>query len=357
MITVSEKQALERWDTLPDDLREVLVADETSFFIHQISELQKLSEEKEDIVSLMTGRVLMGFLHPGDMGAEIQEAAGIDLKVANGLTHEISQKIFVPLQKHIDEAYRPVSEVFSAVGTAPKMLSEMQDIVPVSASRVAPPALPLGVPVPVASFQQLPPVPPPPPLSGVMSKNPPIRIADPLRNLQKTEEGKIILNRPSVSPFAQPPAAVGLPSSSPSPLVPMAPAPLPVMLDGGTQVPKNITQKPDFHLSSDDKMAALRPLGDGPKLTQKPAVLEFGSMPKTVVPGAPAPKPPRVVNYSEPAIPSAPKEGRSVMEMTAAPVPNPPAPPLVQPPVAPKPSEGASSGGPVIPTPPPKPLI
>ena len=66
MQKISRQQALNRWDTLPDNLREALFSEYNSETLWKICEGQHLSEDKIYIVATLAGDVILGFLHPED---------------------------------------------------------------------------------------------------------------------------------------------------------------------------------------------------------------------------------------------------------------------------------------------------
>ena len=110
MVTISKNQALERWDTLPMTLREALYSDINSDFLWKTCQAEHIPEEKIYDVSRITGYVLMGFLHPGDLAGELTEILGIDKRITTSIADAIDKRIFAPLQEDIDKAYNPISK-------------------------------------------------------------------------------------------------------------------------------------------------------------------------------------------------------------------------------------------------------
>ncbi len=108
MIKISQNQALKRWGTLPDILKESIFSAYNAEILWRVCENQHLSEDKIDKVAVVTGDVLMGFLHPEDFAQEIHEALNINIEIAKAIAMEIDRKIFSPLKKELEKVYQPI---------------------------------------------------------------------------------------------------------------------------------------------------------------------------------------------------------------------------------------------------------
>ncbi|MDE2020877.1 MAG: hypothetical protein KGJ13_11125 [Patescibacteria group bacterium] len=305
MIKVSKQQAFERWDTLPDAIREALVSEESSDFVWDICSEEHLSGEKTKIVSRFIGYVLFGFLHPADLAKELRDALGIDIRITQVIADAVQSRIFKPLQAEIDAVYAPPGAIRPVVlaGVGPKVIEEIEPIVPVAAKPKAP-FTPGGVGVIVAkpTFPQsnesmwskanggsgsspsmaskLPPslgTPiPGQPTATTNIPRPPI-----VGNLQKTEMGKI--PRPDDSRFKmQDLKSNGSAVTGSASVATPAPAPMPVFLGGEAPV-RPIMNTPQFMPKSFDRMASAGSVSARPPVP--PAVVEFG------IPKPPATKP------------------------------------------------------------------
>ncbi|MDP3052730.1 MAG: hypothetical protein Q8N22_02090 [bacterium] len=109
MLQISRQQVLERWDTLPDNLREALFSEINANIVWQIGTLNHLSEEKISTMAMIVGDVIFGFLHPDDLAREIQEALNLNPQIVNPISHEINRKIFAPLRTDLEKVYSPAS--------------------------------------------------------------------------------------------------------------------------------------------------------------------------------------------------------------------------------------------------------
>lgn len=110
MITIVQNQALQRWDSLPDSLREALSSEINSDFIWKTCRDEHIPDEKIYAVARIAGYVLMGFVHPDDASKEIRDATGIDVRIADSIMSAISARIFAPLRQTIDGIYEPSSK-------------------------------------------------------------------------------------------------------------------------------------------------------------------------------------------------------------------------------------------------------
>jgi hypothetical protein len=159
MITITKQQALMRWDTLPDSLREALYSEPNSDFIWSTCRGENVPEQKIYDVARIAGYVLLGFLHPEDVGQELMGAIAIDAKTAKDIQDALIDRIFSPLRADIDKAYAPLSksEVVSvATATAPKIIQDVSFVPPKPAplpnvgwSKMSPSAI-ASVPMPAA---------------------------------------------------------------------------------------------------------------------------------------------------------------------------------------------------------------
>ncbi|MDP3014877.1 MAG: hypothetical protein Q8N28_00410 [bacterium] len=110
MLKISQQQALNRWDTLPDNLREALFSEYNSETLWKICENQHLSEDKIGVIATLAGDVILGFLHPDDLASEIRKDLNLIPELANLIASEIDRKIFASIRSEIEKVYSPVIE-------------------------------------------------------------------------------------------------------------------------------------------------------------------------------------------------------------------------------------------------------
>ena len=349
MLTISRQQALNRWDTITEPLRMALFAQANTDFIEKTCVSEHIPEDKQADVAGIAGYVLMGFLHPEDLAAELRDELKIDIRITTAIADAINKRIFVPLRADIDKVYEPVSGVASAPMVGPKILEEIRPAVPVGARmdqaefRIQKSESRIPIPAPQPTFPQVGWSKMPVaeiPNSKVQSPKSTTGFSAP--NLQKTEMGKIEIPVPPNAGGSTPPNLPlergGMQATS---------GPAPVIWESET-IAKPIEKAPDFKTISDDKIATASKFVSPIIMSARPAVLELGSM-KPPLPPKP-PTGPRVVNYAD--VPR--EQGRQVTEMTGetqAPNPKPQAPnpksqsttpmmpPIPKPPMPPTPGQ------------------
>ena len=316
MLTITQNQALQRWDTLPDILREALYAEANSDFLWKACENENVPGEKIHDVARIAGYVLLGFMHPADMAEELKEGLNLDPKTCTAVSSAIDARIFAPLRSDIDKTYEPLSKFAGA----PKII---QDIGPMPAATTPAQTVPPAVSA-VAT---------PSPLTP-----PPMKPKVPEVGWSKlTPEAPVVrLSQTSVPP--QPPATpAAAPVKGPADEFeriavqqqkPAEPAPIIIHEDVHVQP---IQKSADFRLVKPGDTAAVMPGANTPKPQPplKPAVLELGQAVPPAPPAVPkpatSPTPARVVHYTDYKAPPAPQGTRQVTEVTSPPTP--PTPP------------------------------
>jgi hypothetical protein len=334
MLTISRQQVFDRWDILPENLREELVSDVNSNFLWQTCETEHIPNEKIYAVSRITGAVIMGFLHPEDMANEVRDALGIDIRIATSIAGAINQRVFAPIRKDIDRIYYP-----SAGGTAtPKILEEIRapiaELLPTSTPAPLPalsPVVPTSVTAPPAPKQE--------PIKPVIEKMVPL------------------------DEFAQFGKNTAPPESS------LAPKPVVLRTES---IPRPIPNAPNFRVPTiaENIMGGKK---GSESLPTASAVIEFGGVPiPRATPASQSSTAPKVtaIRYgSEKVAPSVmppkPEPMRTITEITpetlktSVPVPKAPTPPAFAPlsqipvpsPKAPKPPAPTTPTAPAPPAP------
>ena len=107
MLQISQQQVSERWDALPDNLKEALCSEFNANTVWQIGAFNHLSEEKISIIAIIVGDVIYGFLHPDDLDREIQQSLNLNPQIADSISREINRKIFAPIKTDLEKVYQP----------------------------------------------------------------------------------------------------------------------------------------------------------------------------------------------------------------------------------------------------------
>ncbi|MEK7555551.1 MAG: hypothetical protein AAB516_01895 [Patescibacteria group bacterium] len=110
MLKITRQQALQRWDILPDNLKEALFSEQNADVLWRACEAQHLSEDKIRVVATLAGDVIMGFIHPEDLAQEIKNTLGINSEIAASISREIDRKIFSPIKNDLEKVYSPITE-------------------------------------------------------------------------------------------------------------------------------------------------------------------------------------------------------------------------------------------------------
>lgn len=364
MLTITQNQALQRWDTLPDTLREALYSEANSDFLWKTCENENVPGEKTYDVARIAGYVLLGFMHPADMAEELKEELNLDPKTCAAVANAIDGRIFGPLRPDIDKIYQPLSKFESG----PKIIQDISSVhiadvpVPSVVSPVPTPSAPSTTAVSVSASAPA----PKPNLSGVgwsrsTPEAPVVKLSQtstppPMPAPAEKPVVPVAFQKPPAIPMggpigeferrAIPPVAVApaqsMPSSSKTPAPAAGPAPMIIHEDATF---KSQHASPDFHLPLHEEKIDMQKSGAGPAV--RPAVLELGNAPAQTAKQSASVSTPRMVHYTDykspspeaPIVPAVPTGPRQITEITAPPaaavVPRPPVVPHA--PVMPKP--------------------
>ncbi len=101
---------LERYDSLPDEVKDVLNSEEDGKIIRSIGKTQYLNEEKLEVFEQLVGLVLLGFIHTRELAHFISEELFLNFDHSRALVDELDKKIFVSIQKQLEQAYTPLKK-------------------------------------------------------------------------------------------------------------------------------------------------------------------------------------------------------------------------------------------------------
>jgi len=109
MLKISKQQVMDRWDTLPENLKEAIFDEHNADIVWEFCKRKHISDEKIKPIAGVAGDVLMGFLHPDkdEVSQEIQASSGIPKEIALEIAEELIKKIFNPLKTALEEIYAP----------------------------------------------------------------------------------------------------------------------------------------------------------------------------------------------------------------------------------------------------------
>ena len=168
MLNISKQQALQRWEVLPDSLREALFSEYNADTLWKICEAQHLPEDKISKVAVLFGDAIFGFAHLDDLAKDIALETGINQQIADYIIQEIDRKILPPIKSDIEKNYKPaMSEPLPArrpeMPIIPKTPKE--PISPLDIIKEAPPVIPRPSLPSIPSVSSTPASPKPPAVS------------------------------------------------------------------------------------------------------------------------------------------------------------------------------------------------
>ncbi len=106
MLTISKQQLYNRYDSLPQELKDLFFSEEADGFLSTIGEEHHLSDEKISLLATNVGDVILGFIHPDDLAKYITADLGVDARLAQALATEIEKKIFASLLTELRQNYK-----------------------------------------------------------------------------------------------------------------------------------------------------------------------------------------------------------------------------------------------------------
>lgn len=326
MVTITQQQAIARWNKTPEPIREALGSPENADLVIAISKREGLVPAASQMLSQLSGAVLLGFVHADDFGKELEDSLALAHPVAERIAREIDEKVFRPFRADLAKLYMPP---VPAAATPPQA--------PLGGGR---PSVSAPAPLPVAGGQ--------PPKAGIAPK--PVAVAKDV---------------PKAAPVPQ-----GTPAG---PAAKAVPSPFILQKESESEP---VVASSGFHLQIDPslfKASAMKDPAKPPAPPPKPAQLEIGKITGAAGPASfkTAPPAPRIIHYSEmksapagipaaaPAAPIAPKStavpvAPGTMKAAVPPMPPAPVPKISRAPGVPPPPEASAavSGAPKPPAPP-----
>ena len=101
---LTEQKISEKFQGLPQDLKDVLSSADTSVIIGNIATKYRLDEEKTAMLIQLVGLVILGFVSFEDMKEEMKETIDISPQFIPLVADEIRQKIFSPVINSLQPA-------------------------------------------------------------------------------------------------------------------------------------------------------------------------------------------------------------------------------------------------------------
>lgn len=114
MIRVSEEKFMERFEAVPQILRDFTISVEVGDMLWKIGEVHHLQEEKIRKIAAVLSYIALGLIHIEDLSKEIVSETHIDRRLADELAREIQVKILAPVIPEIQRLY-----YYGATGATP----------------------------------------------------------------------------------------------------------------------------------------------------------------------------------------------------------------------------------------------
>jgi len=106
----TEQQVQRRYNSLPDNLRDILDSESVIENTRQICRAHYLDEDKALIVEQLMGLIILGFVSVDELSQEIQENIHLNHRHADEFSQEIDKKIFSPIKNDLEKVYAPPTE-------------------------------------------------------------------------------------------------------------------------------------------------------------------------------------------------------------------------------------------------------
>lgn len=148
---IPDEKVLEKYNSLPEDLRAALFSSAVTNNILEIGKNAGLSIDKIGELADETGLVMLGITSPSEYIKNLAHRLGVETEKVKAIAEEINQKVFQPVRESLKKIHGLGGEVIKP--PLPKPLPRREDI-------VKPPPEPKK---PLEIKQVLPPTPPPRP--------------------------------------------------------------------------------------------------------------------------------------------------------------------------------------------------
>ncbi len=125
MVTMTSKELFqEKFNTLPQEIKEAIVSVDTFEKLKKISQTYKLLIDKMGILGDETGLVMVGITHPKSYSSNLRNRLGVSGQVAEAITTEVNELIFKPIRASLQKIHGEYKEVEAKkeVYTAPENL-------------------------------------------------------------------------------------------------------------------------------------------------------------------------------------------------------------------------------------------
>lgn len=106
---INEKLIEERFNSLPNELKEVLESEEAQVEILNLSKAHFLDEEKAQTLQQLVSLALLGFVSPADLLYEFKEKLFLNHDHARALSKELDDLLFNQIKEELRDIYKPIA--------------------------------------------------------------------------------------------------------------------------------------------------------------------------------------------------------------------------------------------------------
>lgn len=101
---LTEQKISQKYETLPQGLKDVLSSTRTSSIIENIGKLNRFNSEQTLMMQQLVGLVIIGFVDFDEMKQEMSETINVAPSLISPIAEEIKQRIFLPVINLIQES-------------------------------------------------------------------------------------------------------------------------------------------------------------------------------------------------------------------------------------------------------------
>ena len=118
MLTVTNEQIYDRWEHVPESLKEAFFSPENGDIIWKACEETGLSDEVAEQVLIVAGNIMLGFTQFNDLASELRSIPGMDPQAIDRVIFQMDKRIFLLIKGDILKLYGDMS------GNGPRIVAE-----------------------------------------------------------------------------------------------------------------------------------------------------------------------------------------------------------------------------------------
>jgi len=104
----SQEQLWKLFETLPQELKDALLSEDTANTIREISQRHGIKEEELPRFAALVGDILMGLLPPEEFPKTLERELKIDEEKAEKISREVNRFILFPVKDSLAEFYKEI---------------------------------------------------------------------------------------------------------------------------------------------------------------------------------------------------------------------------------------------------------